>query len=87
MISLEESTDGYTICVEDDGLGIQSEFEEKLFKAMQTTKGAKGTGHGLYLCKLLVENKLGGSIHVHSLSTPTVFSLFLPKGNSWTKMS
>ena len=87
MISLEESTDGYTICVEDDGLGIQSEFEEKLFKAMQTTKGAKGTGHGLYLCKLLVENKLGGSIHVHSLSNPTVFSLFLPKGNSWTKMS
>ncbi len=84
---IDEDSNGYTICVQDDGCGIHASFEDKLFKAMQSTKGDRGTGHGLYLCKLLVENKLSGTIQVTSLSKPTIFSIFLPKGTAWTKVS
>lgn len=74
-IEMTETKGVCTIFVEDDGCGIQKGFEEKLFKAMQTTKGLRGTGHGLYLCKLLVENKLGGHIEIESFVNPTRFKL------------
>ncbi|ARU48063.1 cache domain-containing protein [Sulfurospirillum diekertiae] len=75
IITLDETSECYVIRVEDDGVGIQKGFEEKLFKEMQTTKGHKGTGHGLYLCKLLIENKLNGTIKIISYANPTVFEL------------
>jgi len=75
IITLDETSERYVIRVEDDGVGIQKGFEEKLFKEMQTTKGHKGTGHGLYLCKLLIENKLNGTINIISYANPTVFEL------------
>ena len=78
-ISLSETDHTYSIRVEDDGVGIHPGFEEKLFKTMQTTKGVKGTGHGLYLCKLLVENKLNGTINIISYANPTVFELIFLK--------
>jgi len=79
VVTLKDLVDVYEITVEDDGLGIQEGFEEKLFKAMQTTKGLKGTGNGLYLCKLLVENKLSGTIEISSIQNPTVFRIIIPK--------
>ncbi len=82
VIRLKESLTHYLIMVEDDGVGIREDFKERLFKAMQTTKGAKGTGNGLYLCKLLVENKLGGTITLEQISFPTVFIISLPKGDT-----
>ena len=81
IITLNEDEKCYIISVSDDGTGIKQDFNERLFKAMQTTKGAKGTGYGLYLCKLLVESKLSGSITLSNPSCPTVFTIFLPKGD------
>lgn len=51
----------------------------ELFCEMQTTKGENGTGNGLYLCRLLAENKLNGTIEVASFSHPTIFELALKK--------
>ena len=82
VIRLSASLRDYIIEVKDDGIGIDEAFQERLFKAMQTTKGSKGTGNGLYLCKLLVENKLGGMIELERPSCPTIFKISLPKGDN-----
>lgn len=81
-ISLDQDEYCYMLRVEDNGVGIQGEFISKLFCEMQTTKGENGTGNGLYLCKLLAENKLNGSIRMVSLANPTIFELTLKKGAS-----
>ena len=50
------------ICVEDRGPGLSAQNEAKLFEPFFTTKPlGKGTGLGLYLCRLLLERN-GGSI-------------------------
>lgn len=78
-ISLDQNEQCYVIRVEDNGMGIQKEFISKLFCEMQTTKGENGTGNGLYLCKLLVENKLNGTIEIVSFANPTIFEVTLKK--------
>ena len=79
-ITLDQNEQCYVIRVEDNGVGIQKEFINKLFCEMKTTKGENGTGNGLYLCKLLVENKLNGTIGIISFANPTIFEVTLKKG-------
>ncbi|MBU1101778.1 MAG: PAS domain S-box protein [Bacteroidetes bacterium] len=72
IIVLGEVHDEYaSICVKDNGVGIDSETIDKLFRldVTTTTKGTKneeGTGLGLILCKDFVE-KNGGQIRVESV--------------------
>lgn len=76
-INLEKST-YYRIIIEDNGCGINTKFKDKLFKPLQTTKGIKGTGNGLYFCRLLIDKKLNGEIKISSYKNPTQFEIILP---------
>lgn len=65
-----ESQANISICVEDTGIGIPSEFHEKIFQHFSqadgsTTRQYGGTGLGLTICKRLLE-LMGGSIRVES---------------------
>ncbi|MHB8544679.1 MAG: ATP-binding protein [Leptospirales bacterium] len=54
-----------SIIVSDNGPGMSREFiENRLFRPFQTTK-KKGTGLGLFSCRLLIEQS-GGTIQVNS---------------------
>ena len=53
------------ILVEDDGPGIQPEYQQKVFEPFFTTKRDVGTGLGLWLTKEIVERH-GGRIEVVS---------------------
>ena len=69
-IQAVETESEYRISVKDNGVGMEDEIKEKLFKISEhvTTKGTdqeKGTGLGLILCKEFVE-KNGGKIWVES---------------------
>ena len=68
------------LIVSDNGEGILPEHLARIFDPFFTTRmGRGGTGLGLSICHNIVENALGGRIHV--ASTPgqgTVFSLALP---------
>ncbi len=82
-ISNRERNGNVLICIEDTGVGISKENQEKLFKSTGfTTRGTgheKGTGLGLSICKQMVELNYG-SIWVES--EPNLGSKFfveLPK--------
>lgn len=73
---------GVRIVFADNGPGIPRADRARIFEAFFSTKGAVGTGLGLWVVKDLV-TKHGGSVQVRSNSNgsaPTwaVFSVFLP---------
>ena len=49
-------------CVSDQAGGIPPNIEEHLFKEMYTSKGAKGTGLGLYMAQVAIKGRFGGAM-------------------------
>jgi len=85
LLEAEESDDGVTLNVRNDGEGIPAEKKSQLFQRFSrldtpSATGKKGTGLGLYICKEIVE-KHGGKIWADSKSGEWVkFSFTLPNG-------
>lgn len=69
-------SDGFSILVEDNGIGIDEEVVDRVFDPYFSTKG--GSGAGLYIAKNIVESSLQGTIRVVALADKTVFVLDLP---------
>ncbi len=72
---------GLVLTVADTGPGMSSAVMKKIFEAFFTTKGARGSGLGLWIsCEII--NRHEGSLRVHSSQhegrSGTVFTLFLP---------
>ena len=59
----------------DSGVGVPPDDESKIFDPMFTTKSF-GSGLGLTICKMIVDQH-GGKLDYRS--TPSTFSVFLPK--------
>lgn len=86
VITIKASADGDLVKVEiaDTGVGMKPEIANNLFKIdMQVTtkgtKGEKGTGLGLIICKEFIE-KHGGTISVESeVGKGTTISFSLPR--------
>lgn len=62
-IAAARSDDHVTMTMQDTGPGINPENLPRLFEPYFTTKGAKGTGMGLFLCRQIVQAH-GGRIGV-----------------------
>ncbi len=70
---------GISISVQDSGPGISEQDIPRLFDALFTTKGSKGTGLGLAVTKKIIEEHFG-SVEVRSAPTEgSEFILRLPK--------
>jgi signal transduction histidine kinase len=54
-------TDKIEISVQDYGIGIPRNIQDKLLNKMVTTKGNKGTGIGLYISNSIIKAKFNGS--------------------------
>jgi signal transduction histidine kinase len=50
------------IYVKDEGPGLEPKIRERLFKEMITSKGAGGTGLGLYISNAIIRGKFDGKI-------------------------
>lgn len=78
-VSSREGADTVEILVEDNGIGIEPESEEKLFDLFYTTK-EKGTGLGLGIVRRIVEEH-GGTISAHDRADGGArFCISLPRG-------
>lgn len=81
-VSCIETNKYYEIKVQDNGIGIEPEYFDKIFILFQRLHGIDeydGTGVGLAIVKKIVEN-LGGEISVKSeLEKGSTFSFTLPK--------
>jgi len=55
------------ISVKDTGGGIAPEFMDRIFEPYFTTKNPeKGTGIGLYMAKVIIENNMGGKLYARN---------------------
>jgi two-component system sensor kinase FixL len=70
-----------TIYVQDNGIGIEEKYHDKIFTIFQRLNGTKyeGSGIGLAVCKKIV-SRLGGSIKLKSKPNEgTLFTITLQK--------
>lgn len=64
-ITLEETSDTFTIKVKDNGGGVSDEIKEKIFDPYFTTKHqSKGTGLGLYMSSQIIINHFHGHFNL-----------------------
>jgi len=59
----EKKTQTILITVQDHGMGLPKEVQEKLFKEMVTTKGKNGTGLGLYMAQSNIKAHFKGEMY------------------------
>ena len=71
------------LSIADEGIGIEPHEKKKIFEKFyrvgnETTRIAKGTGLGLYLCKKIVADHKGGIEVQNNLPAGTIFTITLP---------
>jgi PAS domain S-box-containing protein len=77
-VALTGDGDDVVVTIGDNAGGIAPEHMEKVFDPYFTTK-EKGTGIGLYMARIVVEQRLHGSIHVENTVEGARFTLRLPR--------
>jgi signal transduction histidine kinase len=82
-ITIASAEFGDFISIEDNGGGINNGAIEYLFDPYFSTKrSAKGTGMGLYIAKIIVEEKMGGEIKVNNTQSGAQFLILFKKENT-----
>lgn len=78
-ISTFEREKSIRIEICDNGGGIPDKVFNKIGVRYFTTKEKKGTGLGLYMSKIIVENHLGGTLEWKNRDNGACFTITLPK--------
>jgi len=79
-ISAIERTKTVSINLKDNAGGIPKDIVEKIFDPYFSTKDKKnGTGLGLYMSKMIIEDHLAGELNVAVQEQSTIFTIVLNK--------
>lgn len=78
-ISVTQNDRSIQLCIEDNGGGIPEEAFERIFEPYYTTKeGGQGSGIGLYMSKMIIEQNMGGKLMASNGPLGASFTIIIP---------
>ncbi|NLC28156.1 MAG: PAS domain S-box protein [Campylobacteraceae bacterium] len=77
-IGLKSTASAIVITVCDNGGGIVSSPIERIFEPFHSDRKSPSTGLGLYMSRLVIEEKFNGTISAENLEEGACFSLVIP---------
>lgn len=77
-ISASKVASSLTIKFHDNGGGIPEDIIEKVFEPYFSTKNKNGTGLGLYMSKIIIEDNMNGNIRVENKEGGALFTISVP---------
>ncbi len=78
-IIINETKKDVIITVEDNAGGVKVEPIENIFKPFFTYEKIGGTGIGLFMSKLIIENNMNGRLWVENTKNGALFKVITPK--------
>ena len=75
LIVVEKDKEDVVIECCDNGGGISTEIRSRIFEPYFTTKGELGTGLGLYMSKMIVEDNMNGKMEVSNTQEGVCFRM------------
>ncbi len=80
FVQITDSHNEVLLSVQDNAKGIEEDKLEKIFEPYFSTKHAsQGTGLGLFMSKMIIQQSLGGSITASNHEGGALFTITLPK--------
>lgn len=78
-VMAENLGDSVKISVIDNGIGVEESMVKNIFNKQKVSTKADGSGIGLNLAKMIVVEKLQGTLTLKSNKNPTIFELTIKK--------
>ncbi len=79
-VKLERKSGDMYLSVQDSGGGVETEILHKIFDPYFSTKfESQGTGIGLYMSKMIIENTMNGSINVSNRDNGFFVEIIIPE--------
>ena len=78
-ISIYERKENIITTIEDNGGGIKVEPIEKIFEPFFTYQKINGSGLGLFMSKLIIQNNMNGKLEASNSENGAFFKITIPK--------
>lgn len=82
VMIMSETSENYTISIYDNGGGIPEDIIDKIGRQYFTTKAEHGTGLGLYMSLIIVQQHLNGTLEWENKDGGACFTITINKENT-----